>query len=261
VVWLLAYPLALFLAAPWAQSLLVAIAVWTFIAIERRLWALAALGVVLACLTHITGACLAVALVWCWGKALAERDKADTRLRHLLVEPAVVFFAAPTGVGLWLVYQIMHYHGQVVSFRDQITYFGHHLVWPGLGLWLLVQNVANVTISHKTDLPRLLVDVVPFVSMLATAIYASIRKLWPVHHGLYVFALLTLIICVPVYGPGQQFPDVIVSAGRYLLAAIPIWLLLPQLRISPRVAHGLLVVGICLEACLCLYYLLGGWMV
>lgn len=257
---LLCYPLAFFLAAPWAMSLLFCLSVWCFYFISRKTWSLAALCVFLAVLDADIGICLAIPLCWSWLQHLAEMNKSSTRLRHFLVEPAVVFFSAPLGLSVWVSYQVMLLRGQVESIVDQTTYFGHHLVWPGLGLWLIVSNVWTVTLYHRADLLRLLVDVVPFLGMLTIAVYASLRRMWPISHGLYVFALLTMIAMLPV--SGQQFPDVIVSAGRYLLAAIPIWLVLPRIFANHRrLGLALLVISCALQVVILVYYLRGGWLV
>src|SRR5215469_14276478 len=63
-VWFLAYPLAFFLTAPWAQSLLVAFGVWTFYALSRQRWLVAAVCVALACLAASLGLCLIVPYAW-----------------------------------------------------------------------------------------------------------------------------------------------------------------------------------------------------
>jgi len=262
VVWFLAYPVAFFLGAPWAQSLLVCFAIWTLYALARRWWLLAAVCTLLACLTHITAICLLVPLLWSLGHRYlnvyraAIAEKSVQAAAYTVATMAVV----PIGFGILAADVTWKVLNPLLYIAEQTKYFGHHVTWPWTSLLLLGHQLVVVIVTHRTDLPRLLVDAIPLLTAIGLTIIAAIRRLLPVAHLLYVAALLLLILVVPV--SGQQFPDAIVGAGRYLTAAIPLWLLLPKLSPSwPGGSRALLAFCLGLQSILTLYYLLGGWLV
>jgi hypothetical protein len=86
----------------------------------------------------------------------------------------------------------------------------------------------------------------------ATLVPASFLVLWAV--------LLYLCIALPVVG--TEFPDTIVSAGRYLLVAVPVPLVLSAAAARyRRVLQSLVYLGVIMQVVFCVSYLSHLWIV
>jgi hypothetical protein len=88
---------------------------------------------------------------------------------------------------------------------------------------------------------------------------ATIRRI-PAAYSLYLAGLLLLCLSSPVVG--ADFPLAFVSVGRYLLAAIPVYLALSRImRRYPWLDTLLIGGGFALQALLIAFVLNGGWLV
>ncbi len=71
-----------------------------------------------------------------------------------------------------------------------------------------------------------------------------------------------LLVCITVPVVGTQFPEAFVSAGRYLLPAIPVYLVvMRQIRRFPWLESVLLGGGFALQGLLTAFVLTSGWLV
>lgn len=105
---------------------------------------------------------------------------------------------------------------------------------------------------------RVLVDVVPLTFVVLFTV-VTLRRI-PLSDTLLLVGLLLVCTSVPVMG--TQFPEAFVSAGRYLLPAVPVYLVVSrQVRRFPWLESMLVGGGFTLQALLTAFVLTGGWLV
>jgi hypothetical protein len=87
----------------------------------------------------------------------------------------------------------------------------------------------------------------------------AVRPL-PLIYTLYLAGIVALCVAQPVVH--VNFPDVVLGSGRYMTAAVPLWLVLGRwMARFPWLQALLLGGGWALQALLLAYYLQGGWLV
>ncbi len=290
-----AYPLAFFLAAPYTEGLFVAFAAFTLLFARRAMWRWAALTAFLAALTRPTSAVLFLPLIWEFGRAHGWWQSAEgalvdlrrqgwagvselratasargTRVREALrtrcsaaalpwrgaLNVALVVAAIPAGFGVYMSYLGLRYHHPLLFLHAQ-RYFWGRVEMP---LWVSIP----MAIKQFVSLPFLsyyqardLVDYVPLVLFALITLVMIHRQ--PFAFTLYTAGLLYLAVASPIVG--TQDPEMFQSAGRFLLAAVPVFLALGAwARRRPTLAMLLLGGGFMLQAALAAYYLTGGWL-
>jgi len=103
---------------------------------------------------------------------------------------------------------------------------------------------------------RSLIDLAPVIIFIALTIIAARRQ--PMTYTLYMAGLLALILI----SPRPRRLGLFVSAGRYLIAGVPIFILLGSwARRHPWFEMLMVSCGFLLQAVLAMYFLAGGWMV
>lgn len=264
----LAVPLALFLAAPWAESLLIAWSAWALACARQGRWYAAAGCALAATLTNAAGIALLAPLVyeyahqsggwpasrWRWMRTHPWRGAGS--LREAAAGLAVAL-AAPLGVGAYAVLCFARFGDFLLFFHAEQAYFGHHLAWPWQTVGLVAGNVAALRGSVVGE-ARLALDVLPV--LICAALTARIGRSMPKSFALYLVALLALCVASPV--TGTLFPDVLVSAGRYLLASIPLFVVAGRwCGAHPRWRVALLAGGWALQAALTVCAFGGVWIV
>lgn len=290
-----AYPLAFFLAAPYTEGLFVAFAAFTLLFARRAMWRWAALTAFLAALTRPTSVVLFLPLIWefgrahGWWKAVGEtlvslRRQGWSRLAELRatagaqggqmweaprargprgaldwrpsLNAALIAAAIPAGFGLYMSYLWLRY-GHPLLFLHAQHYYWSRVDMP---LWVSIP----MAIKQFTSLPLLsyyqardLVDYVP-LALFALITLVMIRR-QPFAFTLYTAGLLYLAVASPIVG--TRDPEMFQSAGRFLLAAVPVFLVLGAwTRRRPALAMLLIGGGFMLQAALAAYYLSGGWL-
>lgn len=290
-----AYPLAFFLAAPYTEGLFVAFAAFTLLFARRAMWRLAALTAFLAALTRPTSVVLFLPLIWefgrvhGWWKAAGEtlmslRRQGWSRLAELrtaagtqrarawaalrargplgalpwrpALNAALIVAAIPAGFGFYMSYLWLRYHHPLLFLHAQRYYWGR----VDMPLWVSIPQA----IKQFLSLPFLsyyqardLVDYVPLV-LFALITLLMIRR-QPFAFTLYTAGLLYLAVASPIVGTHD--PEMFQSAGRFLLAAVPVFLALGAwTRRRPALAMLLIGGGFMLQAALAAYYLTGGWL-
>lgn len=104
----------------------------------------------------------------------------------------------------------------------------------------------------------MLVDVVPLVFVGVVAI-VTIRRI-PASYSLYLAGLLLACLSSPILG--ALFPEVFVSVGRYLLVAIPVYVVLARWTYRHPWLDTLFIGGgFAIQALLMAFVLNGGWLV
>jgi hypothetical protein len=291
-----AYPLAFFLAAPYTEGIFVAFAAFALLFARRGMWRWAALTALLAGLTRPTSVTLVLPLVWEFGRqhgwwdavanvwhrtrkqgasALAETRSAlaaragetwsavrERRWGDILdwregLSFALLIGAVPFAFGLFMAYLWYRFHHPLLFLHVQQYFWNRYNVPLWRTIPLAIHQYFSLTFLSFYQM-RDLVDYGPIV--LFTLITLIMMRRQPFSFTLYVAGLLYLAVATPVLV--SRDPDLFQSAGRFLLTAIPVFLILGQWT-RGRPALDLLLVGggFLLQAVLAAYFLSGGWLI
>lgn len=255
-----AYPLAFFLFAPYTEGLFIAFVAGALYAARRGSWRWAALWALLAALTRPTGLALLLPLDWEYGR---QRDwwrvvrAGAGRWRSLLApralgETALVLGAVPVGVGLYALYLWRRFGTPLMFLQAEKDFWGHTRMPPWQTYWIALGDFLR-TPAWTDKQAMLLFTLVPVTALGVLTLVAARRA--PVAFTLYSLGVLYLCLASPIVGS----MDILSSDGRYVLTAVPLFLVLarwcegrPWLE-SLLVTGGLLVQGI-----LALVYLRNG---
>lgn len=254
-----AWPLAFFLFAPYTEGLFLAFVVWTLLSARRGSWWLAATCAFLASLTRPTGVTLFLPLVWEFGRQQSwwQRSGWKSRLQSSfqplrLARAAVVLGAIPLALALYLAY---------VKVR-----FGHaSLVFSASHFWdrqsLPVWRTAWIGLRHFLQTPPWsywqAIEVIDYGSILLFLVLTVVA----LRSAPFAFTLFNLAtIYVAVSQPISGLPDIAPSAARYLLAAVPVFLLLGRWSVRHSWLEQLLIAGgFMLQGVLVTFFLSNGW--
>lgn len=279
ILMLAAYPLALFTVAGYADATLLALCVFALFFARRGQsrhlsqasyvpagsWRWAALCGALAGLTRPTAVILIVPLLWeygrqhgIWQTLWAKRWPALVKRLTLrtLGEWAVVVASVPAGIGLYALYLWRTFGNPLTFVTLQTTVWQRQLVPPWTWMSLEVRAWAQMA-PWSFPQARTLVDLAPLLICIALTV-ALIRLRWPVVYVLYMLGALYTAVSNPMIH--NMYP--LAAAGRYLLPAIPAFLLLGRwTRTRPALQLALLGGGFALQALYIAYFLNGGWLI
>jgi hypothetical protein len=261
---MLAYPLALFMFAGYADSVLIACCVFAIYFARCRRWHWAIVFAFAAGLTRPTSVILVLPLFYEYGAAYGLWQMAlhlrwrelRRRLRpSLLGTWLLVTAATPLAIGLYAVY-LGHFFGDPLLFVHlQATAWHRYLLPP----WQVVKLAASTwhhAIAWGFVRARMLVDELPVV-VFAVLTFFIARRL-PLTYTLLMLGVLFTSVATPVVH--GQFP--FAAAGRYLLPAIPVYLLLGSwMRRRPWLDQLIVGGGMALQAILIVFFLNGGLLV
>ena len=262
---LAAFPLAFFLFAGYADALFLALAVWALLAARRRWWYLAALCGMLAALCRPTGLALGLPLVWeyghTWwaGRAFPRDDKAWLRRMRCAGEAVAAILAVPLGIGIWSVYCWRQWGDPLIWLHTQQSASGRVLLPPWEGIWLAIQQLAALP-AWSYEQARAMIDVLPLLWLILACIWLALplrlrlgrwisitRPAQPAIYTLYLAGLLALFTMAPMVH--DRLPDMLAGDGRYVLAAVPLWLATGHWLARHRQVEGwLLIAGWVLQA-------------
>lgn len=268
-----AYPLAFFLAAPYTEGIFLALAIFGLLAMRQGRWRWATLCAALALLTRPTGIILLPPLLYEYGRQHEWWQAARWRRGfwrdhdHLRdIGGAVAIVACVAGaLGLYILY-LAHQFGDPLLFLHAEQQFWHHTPVVGAVHQTFTPQVppqSPATAAHTAQAPswtyelaRSLVDLAPLVIFGVLTVIAA-RRL-PGAYTLYMLCLLALILASPRPDRLGYF----VSAGRYLLAAIPVFLVLARwAQRRPWLDLLLTSGGFLMQAVFAAFFLSGGWLV
>lgn len=262
---LAAYPLAFFTVAGYADATLLALCVLALFCARWEHWRWAALCSLLAGLTRPTAVILILPLFWEYGRqygvwrVLGTRrwDELRERMRlGALAEWGMVTAAVPAGIGLYALYLWRTFGNPLTFVTLQATRWHRQLVPP----WAWIRLVAHswrYMPAWSFGQARTLVDLGPLLICLALTL-VLIRQRWSLTYVLYMLGVLYTAVSDPKVT--NQFP--LAAAGRYLLPAIPIFLLLGRwTRTRPALRAGIVAGGFALQTIFSAYFLNGGWLI
>jgi Gpi18-like mannosyltransferase len=251
-----AYPLAFFLMAAYTEGVFLALAVFCLYFVRRHLWYAAAICAFFAALTRFTGVILFPPLVYEYGSAQGwwRRSSLNSLITlrrylplrphlHQLLEAMAVILSVPLGLGTYMLYLGMQFHNPLSFAEAAEVSWLHHSTPPWQSLPLALHQLFT-TPPWTYQQALVLLDLIPLLAFLVITL-ATIRH-QPTTFTLYMLGLLTLIVVSPV----TWTPDTFVSAGRYLIPAVPIFLLLARWSLRRPGLDILLVGGFLLQGAL-----------
>lgn len=265
-----AYPLAFFLAAPYTEGVFLAFVIIGLLAIRRGWWPWATLCTALAMLTRPTGIILLPPLLYEYGRRqgwwAALRQRQRFRPGRLLARHAgglaLMLVGAIGALGLYMLF-LAHQFGDPLLFLHAEQLYWHHTPVVSAVHQTLTHRTAPAAPTHPAPAPgwtyevaRSLVDLAP-VAIFGILTLVAARRL-PGMYTLYMACLLVLVVASPRPNRLGYF----VSAGRYLIAAVPLFLLLARwAERHPWLDLLLTSGGFLLQAIFATAFLAGGWMV
>lgn len=260
---LAAYPLMLFTVSGYADSLLLALAVFALFFARRGQWMAAALCAFLAGLTRPTALILVLPLAWEYGaqrgvwRALRERRWRVLRWRlrgRALPAWLMVVGAAPAALGLYALFLWQRFGSPLTFATVQATYWHRNTTAPWLTTGLQIQNMLRMQ-PWSWEQARTLVDFGP-VLLFAGLTFFVARRL-PFAYTLYLLGVLVTALSEPIHNG----VDMLGAAGRYMLPSVPIFLLLGiWAKRRPWLDEFVVAGGFAMQAVLLGYWFAGGWL-
>lgn len=238
-----AYPLAFFLVAAYTEGIFVALAVFCLYCARRGAWWIAAALAFLAGLTRFTGIVLILPLLWeygrqqrWWSRTGWTAGRWKDRLRpSVLGRALVVVGATPAAVGAYMYYLKRHFGDPLSFIHAAEANWYHRPMAPWASIAHALQGLRGAQPwSYQQAL--VLLDFVPLAAAALLTLVAARRM--PVAFTLYLAGLLYLCISAPATWTN----DVYVSSARYLIPAVPLFMLVARWT-RRRPALNLAVVG------------------
>lgn len=272
---LITWPFAFFLAAGYADGWVLAVIAWAMVwSLQGRLWRVGLLLELGALLHPLCSVALLPVMwivirqhAWVWqGLAMQWRTQRQIHRESFAIagRTVLVILAFPVaygvGIGLYALYCARTFGDPLAFAHQEHMSFGHTFAWPWQSLVLASQQVLA---PHATSYLRVrpLLDFIPVLMVVLATCFAWRRLDAPARILVAVF--LALVLCDPI--TRQQTPDAFTSAGRYVLAVLPLWIwagrwVAEHPRIQPYVTYWCFMMT-ALQAILLAFVLRGGWLV
>ncbi len=280
---LAAYPLALFLAAPYTEGLFLGLLAWGLLCLRREWWYGAAACAYFAALARPTGLILWLPMCWEYGRrqgwwaalilrwrarrswqADLREDWQTLRAWHpslawcaSVTRAGVVWGAVPLGISTFALYCWARY-GDPLSFVHEEGAWYHQTmpIWQTLGY---VKDYYATIPPWTYYQARFFVDLVPLALFALVTVAGALRR-WPFAYTLFMVTLLVECLVSPTINGTFPFP--LMSVSRYLLAALPVFLYIGQWsRRRPWLEQIAIIGGFMFQALFIAFYLNGGWIV
>lgn len=215
-----AYPLAFFLTAGYGDGLFIALAVFALLFARRGQWWWAAGCALLAGFTHITALILVAPLLWEFGRQHNWwRDGAwRTWLRQprAVAELIALAAAVPASLAIFDFYLWRLFGGKLLILHVEESNWSRHLTLPWNTLLFAVRDFFAAPFGSMGE-AHMLFDLVPV--LVFGAITVVLLRRMPMAYTLYMVGLVGLALTSPVTVGNEP----LLAAGRYMMAAIPIF--------------------------------------
>lgn len=259
---LLASPLAFFLAAAYTEGIFLALTVWVLLCARRGWWWAAAPLAFFAALSRPTGMIVVLPLAYEYARQHGWLRRTGWRggvARGALVRGAAVVLAAPAGLAVWCVYCKHHYGHALMWLHVEQAYWLRVSMPPWEALWRGATYLKTLN-PLQYYFAKQMVDVLPLLAVLVLTVVLAARRALRVSDVLYLAGLLVLAIDAPAINDAAHPYVTFMSAGRFMLPAIPLWLWLGRKAArSPGWEMALLYGGTTLQAAFLAYFLVNGY--
>jgi len=238
VLFLIAFPTAYFLHAPYTESLFLFLSLACFYFLRRRKWSLAAIFGMLAGLCRITGFLLIPIFF------IEYLDACRFSFRKIKKDIlwGVVLFLAPF---IYLFINFKVFDDPLYFLSVQKIYWYKDLNWPWLGFWHALNSF-----SYRPPLEYLMVGIfeIFFAFLLLLAIFLAWRKL-PISYLTYLILNLLLITSSSFW----------LSIPRFEVVVFPVFVVLALLAKKQTVFFGLLSLSLIMQFFFLSFFLRGYW--
>ncbi len=215
------FPVSLYFAAAYTESLFLLLSVAAFLALRRGRWVTAGLFAALATLTRPVGILLLVPLaVECWRWLRAAGSMPD---RRTLARMAAGFALPPLALLSFFAYLSWRFGSLAASLGAQASGWGRHLAWPWAGFaraGSAVLHEGNYALRIHAALD------IGFTLLFIALALATVRRL-PLAYVLYACATLALVVLTPMQRAGWDWAA-LSSNARFMLVVFPLFALLAQ---------------------------------
>lgn len=250
-----AYPFAFFLTAAYSDGLFAALAALTLLFSMRRRWGWATVFGVLAGLSRPVAPVLILPLVWEALQCYRElRGTATHRQVLRQMWPALGAIMGPIiGMGAYASYLWLTFGNPLIFIASESSW-AHVFMLPIFSIPVAIIKFLQIPLFTTLKL-RVLLDLAPILAALILT-FVAIRRA-PVGMTIYMLCLLFLVTSEPI-----NYTDLFVSGGRYMIAAIPLFVIFAdRLSRSEWALPALLWSGALLQALLAIFFLQHGWLV
>lgn len=266
VTYLAVFPTALYLFAPYNESLFLLLTILCFLALRSGRWWLAGVIGLLAALTRSVGLFLVIPFLieylsqhgWQWWHLpfLNQHPSQPGWQWQQLRLGWLAVGLIPGGIALYAGYLWLHL-GHPLLFVHIQTSWGRLLTWPWVGVehqLLDLWRVAPASFFQAHDL----LDLAALIGFL-TLIVAGWRRL-PLSYSLYALALMLPVLLVPIT-PTSGFLDPLESSQRFVLEVFPAFMTLGLLVRRPSTHQAIIILFTGMLAVLSLVFITGRWLV
>jgi hypothetical protein len=250
---LAAYPMAFYLGAAYTEGPFIAAAVWCLWSMRRGRWYTAAGCALFAALIRPTGMVLYAPLLY----EFARQHDWGRRWRGAIPQAGAVALAGPVGVGAYSLYCAVHFHDPLAWMHSEAKVWGR----ASMPIWQALHDTLTYIVSlHPFSLgqDKKLAD---YVAILFVAVMTvALARRQPLSFTLYLAGLLYLTLDSPFVISASQHYAVYVSASRYMLPSIPVFMALGRWGArAPALAWACLIAAFAVQAVFAIYFLHGGW--
>ena len=251
----LVYPLSLFLSAAYAESLLLCCAAFALLFLRRHAWGWAALAALLAALAHPRGFVLFVPLAWEW--VWTERPWLRWRTWATWRGGVLALGAVPAAFVLLAGFIWLPVGGSPFSIARAEALYGHVSLAPWY-VFRLMFGIFHRSAGGSFAQAHNLSDVGLVMAFAVVIAIGAWRRALPASLALYSAALVVLAVASPV----PDLVDPFVSAGRYMVVAVPVFVMLALwAERRPWLTWLLIGGGLAVQVVLAGFFLTGGWVV
>jgi Gpi18-like mannosyltransferase len=244
-----AYPLAFFLAAPYTEALFLAGAAFTLFFARRGQWGLAAGVAFLAGLTRPTAVILVLPMAL---EFIRQRAWSGARTR--LAAAVLAVSAVPAAFACYAVFLWFRFGQPLLFLQVQAVYWKRRALPPWETVALVVAHLSiNPLLGQWGTL--LVLDLGAVILFAALTVYGVGKQ--PLAFTAYMVGLLVLCVDAPLLSN----PNPLSSSARFLVAAVPGFLLLGRLVPRQPWLETLIVGGgFMLQAVFLTLFLSGPWL-
>lgn len=250
LLYLAIFPTAFFLLTPYPESLVLAFTCGAFLAMRQGHWIISGLLIALATLTHYTGIVLLLPFI-----VEILRRWRDTRMALTPVDwvrAAAGLAIAPAALGAFDIYLYRTFGTFFAISTAEEKVWGKGLSLPLIGFARAGGALIRNGINPGAEQVHILLDGAFTLALIAMA-FAAWRSL-PRAYGVYMAAFTLLLVSTPLHNWYS-----LMSNPRYVLEALPIFLLLGGWGARPWLDRLVLLGSLPLLALFILIFSMGGW--